>query len=103
MSRLKLYCPEGPDAEISNASADDEPVILSFATFAVRIKGSQLVDVVARARVIDKNRLCPFCKHSAVEPIELQDAILNTGSLPIPGTATLVGFHCSDCRAEWPI
>ena len=39
-----------------------------------------------------------------IEPIELQDAVISPKNrLPIPGTATIVGFHCNDCGTEWPV
>ena len=44
----------------------------------------------------------PDRSHPIVEPIELDNGILNRNRMPIPGTATLVGFHCHGCQREWP-
>ena len=103
MSRLKLYRPERLEFEIRVDADDGEPAILPFSSFACRFKYHRLMDVVTRARVIHANRRCIYCKHPVIEPIELEDGVLNHNDLSIPGTATLVGFHCIGCHAEWPI
>lgn len=56
-----------------------------------------------RARSLSCNRTCPHCRRAAVTPLELADAQIGRGNLPIPGTGTLVGFRCECCRAEWPV
>ncbi|MEZ6049388.1 MAG: hypothetical protein R3C11_28175 [Planctomycetaceae bacterium] len=58
--------------------------------------------LVARAKLINANRECPCCNSASVVPVELDNALRNRNNLPIPGTATLVGFHCTICNNEWP-
>ena len=60
------------------------------------------VSTLHRARALSENRTCRFCRHAQVEPIELDDPQYGRGNLPIPGTASLVGFRCHSCRSEWP-
>ena len=60
------------------------------------------VRTLHRARALSENRTCRFCRHAQVEPIELDDPQYGRGNLPIPGTASLVGFRCHSCRSEWP-
>ena len=110
MSRLKLFWPDESDsseavpAATINVGADRPATVLPFRPtilLSARVKRATPLDPVKRARVIHSNNVCPHCHHAIVTPIELQDAILNRNWLPIPGTATLVGFRCSDCHAEW--
>ncbi|MBT4865805.1 MAG: hypothetical protein HON53_11920 [Planctomycetaceae bacterium] len=108
MSRLKLYWPEARgqfDAVIlSMVSADraGEPTVIPFAQHQRKATGhSRSTDVVDRAHTIHTNGRCPACLHPVVEPIELNDALVGRGNLPIPGTATLVGFRCDRCECEW--
>ncbi|MGH7127144.1 MAG: hypothetical protein ACREJB_09295 [Planctomycetaceae bacterium] len=104
MSELQLYRPTGPDESdcaVAERGAEDEPVILSFEFYAGRLRRRGL-DAAMRARRLRENRRCPYCHSPVVEPLELADAVLGKGRLPIPGTATLVGFHCDRCAAEWP-
>jgi hypothetical protein len=102
MSRLRLFSPEDVQtshrSELENAKID----VLSYARFVAGTTTTRQSDVLTRARTIHGNRTCPHCNHPVVEPVELDDAALNRNSRPIPGTATLVGFHCSRCRFEWP-
>lgn len=58
-------------------------------------------NVVHRARLLYQNSTCPTCGRATVDPIELDDALLNRSGLPIPGTASVVGFSCSACRHHW--
>ncbi len=58
--------------------------------------------VLDRARTLYLNRCCPDCSHPIVEPVELDDAMVNRNGQPIPGTATLIGFRCDACDNEWP-
>jgi len=118
MSRLKLFHPE-PDLSVV-FDQDASPIILSFplqnrlpagidrrtsprrsfpalAEFAGPDDG-----ILNRARLIHDNGCCPDCGRSAIAPVEEDDAVLNRNYRPIPGTATLVGFHCHACRFEWP-
>jgi hypothetical protein len=104
MSHLKLYRPEGQSfARWDGPPEAGRPQILSLSTFAVRSRNRRVLNIVARARLLHENRECPYCAHPVVEPIELEDGLIGRNRLPIPGTATLVGFNCARCRAEWPV
>ena len=99
MSQLRLYQPRYFD----NGNSDAEPVILSFPQTESPSTKSIFSNAVRRAEVIYNNRICPTCSHPEVEPLELDDGINNRNGVPIPGTCTLVGFHCLGCNAEWPV
>jgi hypothetical protein len=101
MSRLKLFSRNSFDVETQTSG--DEPVILSLKSYKQLLDDGKMNHVVDRARRIHNNNRCPHCSHPLVEPIELDDAILNRNRMPIPGTATLVGFHCHGCQREWPV
>lgn len=103
MSRLKLYRPDNLAAEDHIKVDEPPPTILRFPQLASGREPGSLMNVLLRARVIHQNKRCPRCAHPVVEPLVLSDAILNRGNLPIPGTGTLVGFHCHGCQTEWPI
>ncbi len=57
--------------------------------------------VLARARALHRNRCCPHCRRGGVIPVDLGDGDDRHSAMPVPGTATLVGFYCSACGAEW--
>jgi len=98
MSHLRLYRPEcAPAAN----RFETEPVILPFRRHSFGLKSRNLVDIVVRAQTLHQNRRCPACQHPVVEQLELPDGLLNRNRLPIPGTATLVGFRCDSCHSEW--
>ncbi|MDZ4684217.1 MAG: hypothetical protein SH850_03955 [Planctomycetaceae bacterium] len=100
MSGLRVLWPE--DAVMDDGATDlDQPAILPFRT--ERSQRDWRFDVVARAQALYENRTCPSCDYAVVEPIELGDAVRNRNGLPIPGTATLVGFRCRGCRCEWSV
>ena len=104
MSHLKVYWPESVDEDAAEEVVMDDgnPAILRMSSFLA--DGPAKLDTVSRARAIRSNSRCPFCDTANVEPIELDDAVISPRSrLPIPGTATLVGFHCHACEAEWPV
>ena len=103
MSHLKLYRPNGGHRTFRFDEA--EPAILPFRPHFEQRRQSQnrrASNLLARARTLYENRQCPHCDHPNVEPLELDDAVQNGNNLPIPGTATLVGFHCLKCHHEWP-
>lgn len=103
-TRLRLYVP--PEEDSTAAAPEAAPRdILPFRRHEPRIVFSgRFVPAVERARLIHENGVCPRCERQDVEPLELDDARVSAGSrLPVPGTATLVGFHCNDCGAEWPV
>ncbi len=110
MSRLRLYWPDARGrfeaVVLTTVSADcaGEPAVIPFAPARHKRQprgGSRLNDVVGRAHTIHANGRCPACRHPVVTPIELNDAVVGRGNLPIPGTATLVGFRCDGCESEW--
>ncbi len=101
MSRLSVYWPDEMESE---SVMTDEPVILPFPKSRLISKvESRPMDVVTRARLLFSNRQCRDCGYPVVEPIELPDSAVNKSGLAIPGTATLVGFHCCGCQSEWSI
>ncbi len=98
MSRLSVFWPE----ECGSAATvvADEPQILPFPKRSVT-RSSFRLDVISRARLLFENRKCRHCNYPVVESIELDDAEVNRQGLEIPGTATIVGFRCQSCDAEW--
>lgn len=97
MSRFRVVWPDGSE---SGGVALEEPQILPFPGDAAVARRLPL-DALSRARALFANRCCPDCGYPVVEPLELDDAMLNRSGMPIPGTATLIGFRCADCAAEW--
>lgn len=107
MSRLKLFWPE----DVSEAA--DEPAVLSFLDYyspqtlrldpAIGDGGDSCSqrDVVTRTRAIHDNQCCPVCDRAAVEPLVAKDAWIGRNHRLIPGTATLIGFHCCHCEHRW--
>lgn len=100
MSRLKLYRPEGREA--GERFGDPDPPIVPFRRHRNRAGRNRLVEATSRARTLHANSRCPVCRHPVIEPIELNDGARSRNNLPIPGTATLVGFRCERCESEWP-
>ena len=112
MSRLKLYWPEEQNSGISHSAeairheSCSDGMIIPFRLrngSAAAESHVSVLDVVTRAQMLRENRECPDCGHPVVEPVELNDGVHNQNGLPIPGTATLVGFHCTRCDREWPV
>lgn len=79
---------------------DDLPCVLSFPAIASRMRSQSPVD---RARIEYRNQRCRKCGRVTVETVELDDALLDRRGIPIPGTATIVGFFCNACRHDWPV
>jgi hypothetical protein len=102
MSHLRLFRPTARDRVEAPARSADGPVILAFPATYARLRRGAVMNPLIRARVLYENRCCPGCRRPDVEPLELDDATLNRKQMPIPGTATLVGFHCHQCHREWP-
>lgn len=107
MSRLKLKIYEPADAESTEPEVlQPERNILPFTPAQSRttIISGRFTSPVDRARLIRENSICPECSRCNVEPLELQDGMVSPKNrLPVPGTATIVGFHCTDCGTEWPV
>lgn len=111
MSCLKLYAPQ--DEEVSaipqlavfdpDLSDDDEPQILSWRIRAGHAHRHSAMELIARCRLLRSHRCCRECGRPTVQPVEHDDALLGKNRLPIPGTSTLLGFHCASCHAEWSV
>lgn len=102
MSQLRLFRPERIDAPHCDSDDAFEPYVIPFAPRSQRIARNRINDTVTRARILSANCRCPACRHPVTEPIELADGMYTRNNLPIPGTATLVGFRCTRCHVEWP-
>jgi len=101
-NRLRIF---SPDDSPQASETSDRPHVISFerARRAV-VVSRRLSAATERARLIHHNSSCPECHRSAVEPLELNDGLTARGNrLIVPGTATLVGFHCNNCGYEWPV
>jgi len=94
MSQLSIFAP---------TESYDGPRILSFATFAARVKSEQLFDVATRAKLEYANKKCPCCNRVTVEPIELNDPVLARNGSAVPKSASLVGFNCNACGHRWSV
>jgi hypothetical protein len=97
MSALRIVWPleDVADRDI----AGDQPDVVPFRRVSRTQTRQQ--DVVERARTFYRNRRCATCGYPVVTPIELDDALINKCGQKIPGSATLVGFRCCGCHAEW--
>jgi len=98
MSQLKLFHPHA-----DTVSPDSAPRIYSISSFRLPVGPADQQVAVTRAQAIHANRTCRECGRTTVVPMEFQDAALNRNLMPIPGTATLVGFACHGCGAEWSL
>lgn len=101
---LRLYSPP-QDADGDAGSADEFSDIIPFerARHSLIFSG-RYTEPAHRARLIRDNNQCPNCMHHDIEPLELEDGVISPRNrLQIPGTATIVGFHCHDCGTEWPV
>ena len=94
MSQLSVFRP---------ADTDDAPRILSFATFAARVKADQLFDVSTRAKLEHHNRVCPACGRVKVKPVEMNNHLFGRSGGVIPRSATLTGFSCETCGHTWSV
>jgi hypothetical protein len=100
MSVLRIVWSEDGTAESDGFAA--EATVLPFQDTRAAAQRAQ-ANVVHRARTLYSNRHCPVCSYPVVLPVELDDAAINRCGQAIPGTATLVGFRCRGCRAEWSV
>ena len=113
--RLRLFSPEEnitsnlePSRQnaIHNRISDEifEDIIpIDRARRSVVISG-RFMEPQDHARILQHNNCCPECAQHDVEPLELADAVISPKNrMPVPGTATIVGFHCNDCGTEWPV
>lgn len=108
---LKLYAPDEIDVrhqEFPSLSVyhDPEPdtaedcEVLSW-RFIRRNGQPSFIEAVQRSRLLHMHRRCHECGRPTVHPVERNDAVLGKNRLPIPGTSTVVGFHCDYCQSEW--
>ena len=113
--RLRLFSPNDDTSRGLEMSQSDRPqnrlpddgyediIPIDRGRRSVVISG-RFMEPVDRARVLQQNNCCPECSNHDIEPLELADAIISPKNrLPVPGTATIVGFHCNDCGTEWPV
>jgi len=100
MSRLSVFWPDECDAA---AAVAEYPMILPFPRQLGGDQSAPRLDIISRARILFENRRCRHCHYPVVEPRELDDGLVNSTGLEIPGTATLVGFQCRSCDASWSI
>ena len=106
MSGLSVYWPEETFSivnDFDDHTIDDQQILSFPVTAAEPQSPPQPMDIITRARLLFSNRKCRGCRYPVVEPIELADAVTNRSGLAIPGTATLIGFRCCGCDAEWAI
>lgn len=103
---LKLYAPDSEVAEADDLGLNlyreshDEPEVLSWRVMRRDGQPSYL-EILNRSRLLHMHRRCHECGRPTVQPLERDDAALGKNRLPIPGTATVVGFHCVYCSTEW--
>lgn len=104
--RLRLFAPaEEESAERKSADSGADTEVLSFEqNRPTAVTSGRIMAPAERARILRENSVCPDCNRTQVEPIELNDALLSPRNrMPVPGTATIVGFHCDGCGCEWPV
>ncbi len=102
MSYLKIFHPEEEAPESTPESSEILPFDRTTRIISGRVS-PQRMRALNRARLLFQNQACAFCGKPTVEPIELDDAVISRQNhRPIPGTATIVGFHCHSCDQEWP-
>ena len=88
-----------------SVSTEDDADVISFATARrALVLSGRFTPTLQRARLIHANSECSGCGGHDVEPVELDDATVSwrNGDV-VPGTATIIGFHCNDCGSEWPV
>lgn len=103
MTRLRVY--SGPENRVSSRfSSAERPGVIPFSSLvARRNRVAAAAAVLDRARALHENRSCKNCGCSGVEPVTLNDGLRDGSGQYVPGSATLVGFHCTQCRTEWPV
>ena len=109
MNRISLRLFEPSDSEqepipvSQNSDAFEDIIPIERARRSVLLS-SRIMPAADRAKLIHRNSECPQCRKHDIEPLELDDALMSSRNrLPIPGTATIIGFHCNDCGVEWPV
>ena len=113
--RLRLFSPTDENSDSMESSRSDVPqnrlpdeafediIPIDRARRSMILSG-RFMAPAERAQLIVQNNCCPECSHHNVEPLELADSLISPKNrLPVPGTATIVGFHCNECGTEWPV
>lgn len=100
MVRLRVF--NGPETNWRLSRFDsDRPDVIPFSP---RANGRSIAETpLSRAKALHENRHCRFCGHGTVDPVTLNDGLRDGSGRYVPGSATLVGFHCEHCHAEWPV
>ena len=104
MTRLRVY--SGPETtnRVSRFSSADRPDVIPFSRFVSRSNRiAAATAVVNRAKALHENRTCRNCGGTNVGPVTLNDGVRDGSGQYVPGSATLVGFHCGQCRTEWAV
>ncbi|MEO1996709.1 MAG: hypothetical protein ABGZ17_15690 [Planctomycetaceae bacterium] len=104
--RLRLFTPPEEPAAAKQVLMDtDRPHVLPFrSSREATVISGRFTPPADRARIIRDNCRCPECELTDVEPLELEDGLVSQRNhRPVPGTATIVGFHCNHCGTEWPV
>ncbi|MFO1021373.1 MAG: hypothetical protein U0903_11840 [Planctomycetales bacterium] len=111
MSEIRLFTPDEMDwCDAGNVAvldgnfpAEESRQVLTFQKPQRHARPTSTMELLARTRALHQNRRCRQCDRPAVVPLHRDDAVLNRSRLPIPGTATLVGFRCEYCNHEWRV
>jgi len=108
MNRIQLRIYEPPADAVEDQAPlppkAEERWILPFRNEQTTIISGRITPPAERATIIRENSSCPECSSCAIEPLELRDAMISPRNRqPVPGTATIVGFHCEQCGTEWPV
>jgi hypothetical protein len=109
---LRLYAPHEVDSlvgEFPNLSVyqeADEPEeyddqVISWRFIRRQSGQPSFMEVVQRSRLLHMHRRCKDCGRPTVQPVERNDSVLGKNRLPVPGTSTVLGFHCDYCQSEW--
>ena len=105
MTELRIFEPDDDvtQAELPHTPREILPFDRTTRVFSGRVAPKRL-RVLNRARILFENQKCPYCSKCTVEPLELDDAVISRRNhRPVPGTASIVGFHCNSCDTEWPV
>ncbi|MCA9098797.1 MAG: hypothetical protein KDA36_10430 [Planctomycetaceae bacterium] len=103
---LRLWSDTTGLALLSDDEAVDEdgrPMIFQFRRPHIGYRPQTQEQLLTRTKIVHRNRCCRYCDSPSVVPIQRNDAVMNRNGMPIPGTATLVGFRCRRCSAEWRV
>lgn len=103
---LRLWSDATGLALLSDEDAVDDdggPMIVQFRRPVVGHRAQTQEQLLTRAKIVHRNRCCRYCDSPSVVPMQRNDAVMNRNGMPIPGTATLIGFRCRRCSVEWRV